>query len=114
MKAILDIPYAETIDYGSVDEICGYQMFIFKMFERAGGFDVPSKTNATIREIQSQGLVWLRNVKMIMESILDSSNTTALTLHAMPRLINSYNFFYRVSYGTPCLDCALIISESCA
>ncbi|MCM1142169.1 MAG: hypothetical protein NC453_26665 [Muribaculum sp.] len=99
-----DIPSAEDISYDNVAEICGYQMLLCKMFERAGGFDLPRKTNATIREIQKQGLVWLRNVKQIMEGILVSSDDSELTLNALPRLIDSYDFFYRVCNGMPCLD----------
>ena len=99
-----DIVSANDINYGNADEICGYQMLLSKMFEHAGGFDIPRKTNAISREIQSQGLIWLRNVKMIMKGILSSSNTTKLTLKAMPRLIESYYFLYRICNGTRCLD----------
>ena len=99
-----DIVSANDINYGNADEICGYQMLLSKMFEHAGGFDIPRKTNAISREIQSQGLIWLRNVKMIMKGILSSSNTTKLTLKAMPRLIESYDFLYRICNGTRCLD----------
>lgn len=95
---------ANDINYGNVDEICGYQMLLCKMFERAGGFDIHRKANVISREIRSHGLIWLRNVKMIMEGILGSSYTTELTLRAMPRLIDSYDFFYRVCNGAPCLD----------
>lgn len=99
-----DIPPAHDINYGNVDEICGYQMFLCKMFERSGGFDLPRKTNDSIREIQTQGQIWLQNVKRIMEKIIASHDDAELALNSMPRLIDSYDFFFRVCNGLPCLD----------
>lgn len=45
------IPSASGIDYGNVDEVCGYQLLLCKIFERAGGFDYSQVSNAAIREV---------------------------------------------------------------
>lgn len=121
---------ANEIDYTDADEICGYQQLLCKIFERAGGFELPRKTNPTIREVQTQGLVWLERVKNIIEEILAPSNAPAsisasgsgsgsgstsssisappsgsvLTLDAIPQLLGSYDFFYRVCHRDTCFD----------
>lgn len=101
---------ANGIDYTDADEICGYQQLLCKSFERAGGFELPRRTNATIRAVQTQGLVWLERVKIIIEEILapskdpGSTSASVLTLDAIPQLLNSYDFFYRVCHRETCFD----------
>jgi len=97
----LDIVPATDIDYSNIDAICGYQLLLCKLFERAGGFDYPPVTNATIREVQKQGSIWLRKVRFFIADILDGKVND---LAAMPDLIIAYDFFYRVCNGTPCYD----------
>ncbi len=57
------IPTAFGIDYGNVDEVCGYQLLLCKIFERVGGFNHPQVSNATIREVQREGRIWLSEVR---------------------------------------------------
>jgi len=95
------IPAASTIDYLNVDEVCGYQLLLCKIFERAGGFDYPLKTNATIREVQREGKIWLREIRFLISGILDGK---VKDLASMPELISSYDFFYRVCTGGQCYD----------
>lgn len=94
------ITQATDIDYSDVDEICGYQMLALRMFERDGGFSHPYKTNATIRAVQAQGLIWLKSVRNVIDGIV-SGTSTALTLAAIPKLLSSYELFYRICHGAP-------------
>lgn len=99
-----DMISANEINYTDADEICGYQQLLCKIFERAGGFELPRRTNATIREVQAQGLAWLEKVKNIIEEIFAPSKASALTLDAIPQLLGSYDFFYRVCHRDTCFD----------
>jgi len=104
----ITIPPAAAIDYTDVDEIYGYHLLLSKIFERAGGFDYPSGNNATIREVQKQGLIWLRKVKFLISDILKGRPATdgrkLPVLDAIPDLVNAYDFMYRISNGGPCPD----------
>jgi len=96
---------ANKINYTNVDEICGYQLLLCKMFEKAGGFELQFRTNCTVREVQTQGLVWLKIVRNLIEKILKASDSTGgLTLNAIPRLLGAYDFFHRVCNGVPEFD----------
>lgn len=97
----ITLPDAASIDYSDVEEICGYQHLLCKMFERAGGFAYPYKVNATIRQVQSQGHIWLRNVRNIIDGIIDGTHSEGLTLGNVPRMISSYDFLYRICNGKP-------------
>jgi len=105
---ISDIIPATDIDYTDVDAICGYQLLLCKIFEREGGFGFPAVTNATIREVQNQGKVWLKEVKFLIAYILSSpvkaQTAPNVTLAAIPDLLDSYDFFYRICNGAPCFD----------
>lgn len=100
---ICSIPKASDIDYSDTSEVCGYQLLLCKMFEKAGGFSYPSVSNATIREVRNEGRIWLNNVKTVVNHILEPPQTqssNALTLDAIPDLLSSYDFFYRVCNGS--------------
>ena len=97
---VITIPAAADINYLDVDEIYGYQLLLCKRFEQAGGFDLPRKTNFTILEVQKQGFVWLRAVKRTIEDILSPVNETGMALDAIPKLVDAYEFFYRVCNNT--------------
>lgn len=100
------LPDAETVDYADIEAICGYQSLLCKIFERAGGFELPRVTNPTIREVQSQGLVWLRKVKCLIDSVIaspiscDGDAAQSLSLKVLPSLLDSYDCLYRVCNGT--------------
>lgn len=102
------IPRAYGIDYTDVDEVCGYQLLLCKLFEKAGGFLYPPVTNSEIREIQGEGRIWLREVRDLIASLLEAPVNPAahdgdrMTLDAIPGLLSSYDFFYRVCNGEPC------------
>lgn len=98
------IPDAAHIDYTNVDEVCGYQLLLSKIFELAGGFDIPLKTNNAIREVQKQGRIWLKNTKTVIDKIFDPSNLNGLTLAAIPHLLSAYDLLYRICNGTPIFD----------
>ncbi len=95
------ITAASDIDYSNVDEVCGYQLLLCKIFERAGGSDYPLVTNATIRKVQREGIIWLREVKSMIADILDGK---ANDFAAIPDLLSAYDFFYRVCNGGTCYD----------
>lgn len=107
----MNIPFAKDIDYTNVDEICGYQMLLCKIFEKAEGFSVGIASSKEIITVRREGLIWLREVKDIINNILTASlseedvpQTSPLTpnLNDVPRLLASYDFFYRVCHRGPC------------
>ncbi len=82
---------AADIDYTNIQEICGYQLLMCKIYEREGGLYYPARRNATIREVEAQGKIWLENVKGILDDIVSGKSTT-FTLAAIPKLLNAYDF----------------------
>lgn len=102
------IPSAGDVDYTNADAICGYQLLLCKVFERAGGFEFPDTANGTIREVRQQGQLWLKEVKSLITDILSATTETQsaspVTLAAIPELLDSYDFFYRICTGGPCFD----------
>ncbi len=105
-----DVVPATDIDYTNADEICGYQLLLCKMFEKAGGFSYRrAGTNSTIRYVQKEGLVWLKEVKRLITSILESPagvshEKGSPCLGNMPELLSSYDLFHRICNGGPCFD----------
>jgi len=105
----LNISSADSIDYGNAHEICGYQMLLCKMFENAGGFDLPSVSDKKTLAIRREGMTWLRNVKDIIEGLLSSPIDTDesdrnITLGDIPGILGSYDLLYRVCHGGTCFD----------
>ena len=108
----MNIPFAKDIDYTNVDEVCGYQMLLCKIFEKAGGFSVGIASSKEIIMVRREGMIWLREVKAIINDILSAPipeastipNSSILTpnLRDVPRLLASYDFFYRVCHRGPC------------
>lgn len=100
---------ATDVDYNDIDEICSYQALMCKLFELAGGFDLPHVSNIEIISIQREGLFWLKETEKIIDRILSSPAPTdgeqpTPTLAALPRLLDSYDIFYRICNGKPCSD----------
>ncbi len=101
---------AKDLDYSSVGEICGYQLLMCKIFERAGGFGRGATcSRKEISIVKREGLVWLQNVKKTIGKIVEGAirkdlEDARLTLGDIPRLLNSYDFFYRVCNNGPCYD----------
>ncbi len=88
-------PSAVTLDYTNVDEICGYQLLLCKLYERAGGFSYQHKTTPEIAEIRKQGSIWLRHVRPLLNYIGDNGDNdenveNAIPLSAIPDLLESY------------------------
>lgn len=109
----MNIPSAKDIDYTSVDEICGYQTLLCKIFEKAGGFSVGIASGKEIIMVRREGIIWLREVKAIINKILSAplpeveetiphSSLLVPNLKDVPRLLSSYDFFYRVCHRSPC------------
>lgn len=99
---VITVPAATDVDYSSIDEIYGYHMLMCKIFERAGGMDYPPVNNVTIRACQRQGLIWLREVKLLISDILDGKSTVPLA--AIPDLASAYDMMHRICNGNPCFD----------
>lgn len=94
---------AADIDYSNIQEICGYQLLMCKIYEREGGLYYPARRNATIREVEAQGRIWLEKVKGILDDIVSGKSTT-FTLAAIPKLLNAYDFYYRICNGESAND----------
>lgn len=111
----MNIPSAKDIDYSNVAEICGYQMLLCKIFERAGGFGAGIASNNEIAMVRREGMTWLQNVEKTIKRILDSQTNDGLRLEAVPRLLASYDFFYRVCHSCTCFtfvrDTALTVAD---
>lgn len=107
---VTEIPSAYDVNYADAAEVCGYQLLLCKMFEWAGGFSGPGAgTNGTIRTVRKEGLVWLREVRRIVESILEAPvrteyGKTGHGLGDIPGLLSSYDMFHRICNGGPCFD----------
>lgn len=94
---------AADIDYSNIQEICGYQLLMCKIYEREGGLYYPARRNSTIREVEAQGKIWLENVKGIFDDIVSGKSTT-FTLAAIPKLLNAYDFYYSICNGESAND----------
>lgn len=94
---------AADIDYSNIQEICGYQLLMCKIYEREGGLYYPARRNAIIREVEDQGKIWLEKVKDILDDIVSGKSTT-FTLAAIPKLLNAYDFYYRICNGESAND----------
>lgn len=89
---------AFEIDYSNVEEICGYQLLMCKIFESEGGFSNTFRPNAKTREIQIQGCVWLKKVKSVIDDIV-AGQSAYHTLSAIPRLLSAYDLYCRICKG---------------
>lgn len=97
---------ASLIDYANVDEVCGYQSLLCKIFERAGGFSYPSVHNTVIRHVQNEACIWLKEVARVLESRLSGkpASPDPQDISSIPDLLGSYDIFYRLYNGEPCYD----------
>lgn len=98
------IPAATCIDYADKEEICGYQFLLCKLYESEGGLGYPAVCNQVTREVERQGIVWLREVKAAVKNIFsrpltDGVECRLLALGDIPDLMSSYDFFHRICYG---------------
>ncbi len=96
-----DIPEARFIDYTDVDEICGYQQLLCRKFEQMGGFAYPYRPTPALRQLQTQGHVWLKRVRTVIDGIIDGAYPGPLTLGAVPRMLSAYDFLHRICNGRP-------------
>ncbi len=94
---------ASSIDYSNIDEICCYQILMCRIFERETGFASPYVRNTLICEIQNQGFRWLKKVKDLINDIV-SAKSGILDLSVIPKLLCSYDLFYRVCNRKPAYD----------
>lgn len=97
------MPQCVDIDFTNVDEVCAYQLLLCKIYECEGGFDIPAKCTLATRVVRRQCIGWLREVKILIESIL-SGGVTYANLGDIPRLLQSYDYFYRIGNGITCYD----------
>ncbi len=96
---------AVDLDYADVDEICGYQQLLCKLYELAGGFAARAGSNPAIREARVQGDVWLKSVEVLIEKTLTAPDSAeGITLGAVPRLLDAYDLLCRVCRGAPARD----------
>lgn len=93
---------AADIEYSNIQEICGYQLLMCKIYEREGGLYYPARRNSTIREVEAQGRIWLEKVKGILDDIVLGKST--FTLAAIPKLLNAYDLYYRICNGESAND----------
>lgn len=100
---MIEIIPANSLDYSNVDEVCSYRSLLCKIYECEGGFNFPAKNTPVTQKISRQSLVWLCEVRILIESILKGTSTSA-NLGDIPGLLQSYDFFYRIGHGSPCFD----------
>lgn len=103
----LDIPSATAINYHDADEVCGYQLLLCKIFEREGGLNYPPATNRLTAAIKREGMIWLSEVKKSIAELFTSPiarEDFGIGLEDIPRILEAYDFFYRVCHGAACKD----------
>lgn len=102
----IPIHSASGLSYSDPAELCGYQLMLCKIYEEAGGFSYPPATNATVRKVREEGEVWLRGVRDLINRILTRRPADQIlpTLAAIPGLLDSYDFFYRICNRRQCFD----------
>ena len=101
----MDIPSASAVNYHDADEVCGYQLLLCKIFEREGGLNYPPTTNRLTAAIKREGKIWLREVKKSVAELFASPITSedfGIGLEDIPRILESYDFFYRICHGAAC------------
>lgn len=96
------IPPAMDVNYSDAAEVCGYQGLLCKKYEQAGGFSYPPVANAVTAGVRKHGMIWLREVRTLIDSVLNGTGTGDLTLASVPGLLSSYEFFYSVCKGANC------------
>ncbi len=89
------LPQASGINYTDVKEVCGYQMWLIKLYEKCGGLTFPKKTTRELKLLETEGLIWLRLAKELL---------TDGPLADIPQLIPAYDIMYRISHGQADLD----------
>ncbi len=101
-------PDAATLDYSDVEEICGWQLLLCKLYEQAGGFDYDHKRTPRIVELREQARIWLCHVRPLIDSRLnrigDNVDNVDNVENAIPRLLSSYDLLYRICNGAPDFD----------
>lgn len=103
----MDIPSATAVNYQDADEVCGYQLFLCKIFEREGGLNYPPATNRLTAAIKREGKIWLREVKKSVAELFATPITRedfGVGLEDIPRILEAYDFFYRICHGAACND----------
>lgn len=100
----INIPPAGEVDFANASEICGYQHLICRLFDLAGGYDVPLKSNPAIREIELQSCLWTDKVKTLIDSLISGIRVLGMTIGDIPRLTSSYGAMHQIGYGFPCTD----------
>lgn len=100
----LNIPAAADVDYSDVGTICGYAQLLVRLLGIHGGLDSPAADNAEVREIRRQGVVWLREVKALVESIFASRTDSVRVagLETVPDLVHVFDMMHRIARGTSC------------
>ncbi len=106
-----------ALDYTNVDEICGWQLLLCKLYERAGGFDYDHRRTARIVALRNQARIWLRHVRHAIDSGLNYTGENSKNEknvendenvdnadNSIPRLLASYDLMYRLCNGAPCFD----------
>lgn len=57
--------------------------------------------------IKREGMIWLREVKNLIRGVFEAPvprNSDTPNLGDIPRILDAYDFFYRVCNGAPCFD----------
>lgn len=99
----ITLPQAISIDYTDLNAICRYQQQLCTLYGQCGGFQSPAPSGRAIRSLLAEGSIWLDNVRSLISGIL-RSESSPLTLAAIPDLLDSYDLLHRICNGQPCYD----------
>ncbi len=99
----ITLPQADCLDYTDLNAICRYQQQLCTLYAQRGGFQSPAPSGSAIRSLLAEGRIWLDNVRSLISGIL-RSESSPLTLAALPDLLESYDLLYRICNGVPCHD----------
>lgn len=96
---------ARNVDYSNIEEVCGYRLLLCKLYECEGGFNLPAKRTPVTREVIRQALIWVKEVKSLINLIIDGGATSESSiLAAIPSLLSGYDMMYRIANGGPCYE----------
>ncbi len=92
------IPDVTLLDYSDVEAVCACQHLLCKIYEYEGGLDYPPVRNYVTRQVILRGKTWLKKVEALINQILECE-APKLNLAIIPKLMESYDFLYRICFG---------------
>lgn len=85
----LIIPEASSVDYLNAEEVEGYALYLSKLYEHEGGYELPRRSTPIIRTVESELRTWCDQVNQMLPKA---------PLPVIAALLPTYDFAYRIAY----------------